>query len=198
MDNFDPFEHNTEETAAFRTSGGTQSDYFIKESEDYFGQLEGRVKFPLFDREIRFHVKGNDPVYARRCAEYIETVTAGNLKEQTALYACLEALVEYVADMLYERSDEFELGSLVFDENSTIDDLLKVIAPTGLEFECSDYVSEEDCPIAFSIKLAFIPVADEFMEIALHGDVPVYAGEYRDVSPWNDRLLKKKYNYLRK
>lgn len=196
MDNFDSFD-NAAESTAFRTSGGSENDYRIKESEDFFGQLEGRVKFPLFDREIRFHVRGSDPVYALRCAEYIETVTADNLAEQTALYTCLEALAEYVADMLDEHNGEFELGGLVFDENSTVVDLLKIIAPTDLVFERSDYVPEEDCPIAFSIKFSFVPVPDEIMEIALHGDEPVYAGEYRGVSPWNDKLLKKKYNYLK-
>lgn len=199
MCKFDSFGYTTNNKGsdAFWTSGGAENDYSIKQSEDFFGQLEGNVRSPLFNCGIRFHVKGDDPIYARRCAEYIEAVTAENLKEQTALYSCLEALVKYAVDMLEERGDELDLGDLIFDENSTVDDLLKLIAPTGLEFERSDYIAEEECPIAFSMKLAFTPVADEYMEIALHGDEPVYAGEYRDVSPWNEKLLKKKYNYLK-
>lgn len=35
------------------------------------------------------------------------------------------------------------------------------------------------------------------MEIALHGDTAVYAGEFRGVSPWNEKLLKKKWNYAK-
>lgn len=180
-----------------RESDMRENNYSIKESADYFGRLEGKVNLPLFNCGIRFHVKGNDSVYALRCAENFEGITAENLKEQTALCTCLEALVKYAADMLDEHSGEFDTGDLFFDENSTVDDLLKIITPTGLVFERSAYLSEEDCPIAYSIKFSFVPVPDEIMEIALHGDIPIYAGEYRGVSAWNDKLLKKKYNYLR-
>ena len=175
----------------------SDNNYSLKESMDYFGWLEGRLEIPLFGCKLRFHVKGNDEVYARRCAEHFEGLTALNLEEHTALYSCLKALVMYVADMLDEHSGEFDLGDLVFDEDSTVGDLLKIITPTSLTFERSDFISEEDCPIAYSVKFSFEPVPDEVMEIALHGDIPVYAGEYRGVSAWNDKLLKKKYNYLR-
>lgn len=175
----------------------SDKNYSLKESADYFGRLEGRAELPLFGCAVRFHVKGNDEVYARRCAEYFEKLTLENLEEQTALYACLEALVSYVADMLDEHSGEFDLGDVVFDEHSSVSDLLRLVAPESLIFERSAYISEEECPIAYSLKLSFEPVPDEVMEIALHGDVPIYAGEYRGVSAWNEKLLKKKYNYLR-
>ena len=174
-----------------------EKNYSIKESADYFGWLEGKLNLPLFGCGIRFHVKGNDSIYALRCADHLEGITAENLKEHTALYACLDALVKYAADMPDEHSGEFDTGDLFFDEYSTVDDLLKIITPLGLMFERSAYLPEEDCPIAYSVKFSFVPVPDEIMEIALHGDIPIYAGEYRGVSVWNDKLLKKKYNYLR-
>lgn len=172
-------------------------NYSIKESSDYFGQLEGKVNLPLFGCGIRFHVKGNDPVYALRCAEYFKGITAENLNEHTALYTCLEALVRYVADMLDDHGGEFDLGDFFFDEDSSVDDLLKIITPESLTFERSAYLPEEDCPIAYSVKFSLKPVPDEIMELAVRGDEAIYAGEYRGVSPWNDKLLKKKYNYLR-
>ena len=199
MCKFDSFGYTTNNKGndSFYVKDEYENDHSIKESDDFFGRLEGKVRFPLFNCGIRFHVKGDDPVYARRCAGYIETVTVENLREHTALYTCFEALVQYVADMLDEHSGEFELGDFVFDEYSSVDDLLKIITPTGLAFERSEYVPEEECPIAFSIKFSFVPVPDEIMEIALHGDEPIYVGEYLGVSPWNDKLLKKKYNYLK-
>lgn len=175
----------------------SENNYSLKESTDYFGWLEGKAELPLFGCGVRFQVKGSDEVYARRCAEYFEKLTLENLKEQTALYTCFEALVKYVADMLDEHSGEFDLGDIVFDEYSTVGDLLKLITPESVTFERSSYISEEECPIAYSIKFSFAPVPDEVMEIALHGDVPIYAGEYHGVSAWNEKLLKKKYNYLR-
>lgn len=174
------------------------NNFSIKESTDYFGWIEGNVNLQLFGCRMRFHVKSADVIYARRCAEYFEAITADNLKEHPALYTCLEALAGYVSDMLDEHGGEFELGELFFDENSSVDDLLKIITPASLTFERSTYLPEEDCPIAYSIKFSFKPVPDEVMEIALHGDEAVYAGEFRGVSPWNDKLLKKKYNYLRR
>lgn len=171
--------------------------YSIRENNDYFGRLEGEVVIPLFGCEMHFSVKGNDDIYAVRCAEFFESLSGGNLKEQTALYTCLEALLQYVADMLEEHSGEFDLDEAVIDGDSTVDDLLKLITPVGLMFERSPFIPEEECPLAYSIKFSFTPVPDQVMEVALHGDVPVYAGEYLGVSAWNDKLLKKKYNYLR-
>ena len=175
----------------------SDKNYSITKDAGRFGWLEGKVELPLFGNGVCFHVKGYDEVYARRCAEYLEGITAENITDYTALYTCLEALVSYVADMLDEHGGEFDLGDAVFDEDSTVDELLRLITPESLTFERSTYISEEDCPIAYSIKFSFNPVPDEVMEIALHGDVPIYAGEYRGVSAWNDGLLKKKYNYLR-
>lgn len=175
----------------------SEKNYSIKENADHFGWLEGKAELPLFGCRIRFHVKGTDEVYARRCAEYFERITGENLEKHTALYTCLEALVRYVADMLDEHSGEFDLGDVEFDEDSTVNDLLRLITPESVTFERASYVSEEECPIAYSIKFSFSPVPDEVMEIALHGDVPIYVGEYRGVSAWNEKLLKKKYNYLR-
>lgn len=171
------------------------NNYSIKESVDFFGWLEGKVNLPLFGCGIRFHVKGNDSVYAMSCAEYFEGITAENIKEHAALYACLEALVQYVADLLDDG--DFDLGETVFDENSSVEDLIKLLVPTALTFERDTYLSEEDCPVAFSLKICLAPVPDEMMEIALHGDAPIYVGEYRGVSPWNEKLLKKKWNYAR-
>lgn len=171
------------------------NNFSIKESTDFFGWLEGKVNLPLFGCGIRFHIKGNDSAYALRCAEYFEKITAENLREHTALYACFTALVQYVADLLDDG--DFDLGEIVFDEDSSVDDLIKLLTPTALTFERSAYLTEEECPIAYSIKLSLAPVPDEVMEIALHGDEPVYVGEYRGVSPWNDKLLKKKWNYAR-
>lgn len=173
------------------------NNYSINESADYFGWLEGKMNFPLFGCGIRFHVKGNDELYARRCAEYVEGITAENLAEYPVLNALFGALGEYVIDLLDERGEEFELGDFAYDEDSPITDLLKAITPAGLTFERFSYLSEEECPPAFSLKLSFDPVPDELMEIALHGDVAVYAGEFRGVSPWNEKLLKKKWNYAR-
>lgn len=196
------FSYTTQKKASdsfeLKESDMHENSYSIKESADYFGWLEGTVNLPLFGCGIRFHVKGDDPIYALRCAEYFEGITADNLKEHTALHTCLEALVGYVADMLDEHGGEFDIEDLFFDEYSSVGDLLKIIVPASLTFERSAYVPEEDCPIAFSLKFSFAPVPDETMEIALHGDVPVYAGEFSGVNPWNDNLLRKKYNYLSK
>ena len=169
------------------------NNYSIKESADYFGDVEGKLRFTLFGCGIAFRVKGDDVVYARRCAEYIEGITAENIAEYPAMNALFKALGRYVADLLEERGDEWELDSFTFGEDTELADVIKLLTPAGLIFERHQCLSEEDSPIAFSLKLSFDPVPDEIAEIAAHGDVPVYAGEYRGVSPWNERVLKKKW-----
>ncbi len=172
-------------------------NYSLCESKAYFGCLDGRLRSPLFGREIAFLAKGSEELYARRCAEYFEGITADNLGEYPVIEALFGALGEYVIDLLDERGEEFELGDFAYDEDSPITDLLKALVPVGLTFERFSYLSEEECPPAFSLKLSFVPVPDELMEIAVHGDVAVYAGEFQGVSPWNDKLRKKKWNYAR-
>lgn len=171
-------------------------NYSIKESAGYFGDLEGKFNFTLFGCGISFRVKGDDIIYARRCAEFFEGITAENFAEYPAMSALFEALGRYISDLLDERGEEIELGDFAFDEGSPITDLLKVLTPVGLTFERLSCLSEEESPIAFSLKLSFDPVPDEIVEIAAHGDVPVYAGEYRGVSPWNEKLLRKRWNYI--
>lgn len=186
---------NNSDSLELRERDMHENNFSIQESTDFFGRLEGKVNLPLFGCGIRFHVKGDDSVYALRCAEYIENVTPENLRGHTALYRCFEALAEYVAELIADN--DFDLGDVVFDEDSSVDDLIKILEPTALTFERDTYVVEEECPIAFSLKLSLAPVPDEVMEIALHGDVPIYVGEFRGVSPWNEKLLKKKWNYAR-
>ena len=198
-DRFSELYTERETVDSFGISGidGFETNRAIRESPEFFGWLEGKTRFPLFNCGMLFRVKSRDSVYAQRCAEYIESITAENLREHAALYKCFEALADYVADMLEEHSGEFDLGGMMFDKYSTVEDLIKLIAPAALTFERHDLLSEEESPIAFSLKLFFKPVPDEFMEIALHGNEPIYAGEYRGVSPWNENLSKKKYNYAR-
>lgn len=172
-------------------------NYSLRESKAYFGCLDGRLRSPLFGGEIAFLAKSCEEVYARRCAEWFEGITAENLAEYPVVNALFGALGEYVIDLIDERGEDFELGDFVYDEDSPITDLLKALTPVGLTFERFGYLTEEECPVAFSLKLSFKPVPDELMEIAMHGEVAVYAGEFRGVSPWNEKLLKKKWNYAR-
>lgn len=171
-------------------------DYSLS-STSYFNCLDGRLESPLFGRKIPFLAKNCDDIYALRCAEYFEGITPENLAEYPALIKLFAALGEYLTDMLEERGDNFDIGDFEYDGNASVTDLLKVLSPERLVFERFGYLTDEDCPPAFSLKLSFNPVPDEIMEIALHGDVAVYAGEFRGVSPWNEKLLKKKWNYAR-
>lgn len=184
------------ESFELKNSDLHDKNYSIKESADYFGDLEGKVNFTLFGCGISFRVKGDDIIYARRCAEYFEGITAENIAEYPAMNVLFEALGRYISDLLDERGDDWELGGFVFDDEPALADILKVLTPVGLIFERHPCLSEEESPIAFSLKLSFDPVPDEIAEIAAHGEVPVYAGEYRGVSPWNERVLKKRWNYI--
>lgn len=171
--------------------------YSLRVSSSRFGCLDGRLRSPLFGREIPFLAKGCDEVYAVRCAEFFEEINAGELEEYPVLVSLFRALGEYITDMIEERGGAFELGDFEYDEDAPITELLRYLTPDELLFERFGYLSDEECPPAFSLKLRFVPVPDEIMEIAMHGDEAVYAGEFRGVSPWNDKLLKKKWNYAR-
>lgn len=169
------------------------NNYSLRES-GRFGCLEGELYSPLFGRKICFIAKGCDEIYAVRCAEYFETITADYVRETAELSALADGAAAYILDLIEEN--DFELGNFSFDEDTPSVEIFKSLTPAALVFEKFKLLDDEDCPIAFSLKMSFDPVPDEAVEIALHGDVPVYAGEYRGVSPWNDRLLKKSWNYI--
>lgn len=167
--------------------------YSLRES-GYYNCLEGELYSPLFGCRIHFIAKGCDELYAVRCAEYFESLTEDTVRGKAELSALAEGAVAYILDLIKEN--DFDLGSFTFDEDTQSVEIFKVLSPYSLVFEKHSLLDDEDCPIAFSLRMSFDPVPDESVEIAVHGDVPVYAGEYRGVSPWNDRLLKKSRNYI--
>ncbi|MDE7231100.1 MAG: hypothetical protein K2N56_11525 [Oscillospiraceae bacterium] len=170
------------------------NNYSLRESDRY-NCLEGELYSPLFGRKVGFLAKGCDSVYVVRCAEYFETITADTVRGDAALSALADGAAAYILELIEEN--EFELGDFAFDEDTPSTEIFRFLSPAGLVFERFKLLDDEDCPIAFSLKMSFDPVPDECVEIALHGDVPVYAGEYRGVSPWNDRLLRKSWNYIK-
>lgn len=170
------------------------NNYSLRDSERY-SCLEGELFSPLFGRKVRFLAKGCDSVYAVRCAEYFETINVDTMRGDAALSALADGTAAYILDLIEEN--EFELGDFAFNEDTPSVEIFKFLTPSALVFERFKLLDDEDCPIAFSLKMSFDPVPDEAAEIAVHGDVPVYAGEYRGVSPWNDRLLKKRWNYIK-
>lgn len=170
------------------------SEKYSLRKSDYYNCLEGEVFSPLFGRMIRFIAKNCDDIYAVRCAEYFESVTEEFVRNDEVFSTLADGAAAYILDLTEEN--DFELGGFSFDENSPSVDIFKWLTPQLLIFEKFKLLDDEDCPIAFSIKLSFDPVPDELAEIAAHGDVPIYAGEYMGVSPWNDKLLKKDWNYI--
>ena len=170
------------------------SDNYSLRKSDYYGCLEGELFSPLFGCKIHFIAKNCDDIYAERCAEFFESVTEDFARNDEVFSTLSEGAAAYILDLI--EDNDFELGGFEFDEDSPSVEIFKWLTPQLLVFEKFKLLDDEDCPIAFSIKLSFDPVPDELAEIAAHGDVTVYAGEYMGVSPWNDKLLKKDWNYI--
>ena len=165
--------------------------YFIRESEHYFNRLEGVLRSELFGERISFEAKKCGEIYAERCADFFEKLTL----ENEIFSELVRAGIDYIADLLDERGDEFDLGVEYYEE-ITAENFVKMTIPQWIVFERHELLSDEECPAAFSIKMALRAVPDEIFELAMQEEKAIYAGEYRGVSPWNDRLLKKKWNYI--
>lgn len=167
------------------------NNYFIRESERYYNRLEGILRSELFGSNVPFEAKNCDEIYAERCAKFFEELTL----ENAVFSELVGAGIDYLSDLIDERGDEFELG-VELDEEITAEDFLKITIPEMIVFERHELLTNEDSPVAFSVKMALRAVPDEIFELAMQEEKAVYAGEYRGVSPWNDKLLKKKWNYL--
>lgn len=166
------------------------SDYSIRKSERYFNRLEGVLNSKLFDMNVPFEAKNCEEAYAKRCAEFFEALTL----ENEAFAELVDAGISYLEDLLDERGDEFDLGEEI--DGITPEDFLRITAPELIVFEMHDLLTEDDCPAAFSIKMQLRAVPDEIFELAMTENRAIYTGEYRGVSPWNENLLKKKWNYV--
>lgn len=170
--------------------------YSLKMSGRYFNAIEGELFSPLFGRKVRFLAKNCDEIYAARCAEYFESIDEAAVRSRSELSALAEGAAAYILELIEEN--EFELDGFEFGEDTPSEEIFRSLSPLSLIFSRHPLLDDEDCPIAFALKMSFDPVPDEGVEIAVHGDVPVYAGEFRGADPWDDRLLKKSGNYLKK
>lgn len=156
------------------------------ESADYFSTTEGVLYSSRFHTDIKLYGKNVGEEYLTRCAEFFEALPddiSGKLREASA---------DYLNDLFQERGDEFEFDAVEF----TPQNVMTFVVPVELRTQSFRLLSEEDSPAAFSVKLAFAPVADEYIEWTVRGEQAVYAGEYRGVSPWDEKILRKRWNYI--
>lgn len=157
------------------------------ESADFFNTTEGVIitdsgnEIGLFGKKV-----GED--YLRKCAEYF-----GQLPAELRETLC-EASAAYLTDIVEEHAEEYDTDYL---PELTSRNVLTFLKPVELRTEAHDILSEEDMPPAFSLKLEFTPVPVEAVEWVVRGEDAMYVGEYRGVSPWNDNLSGKRWNYIR-
>ncbi len=156
-------------------------------SADFFNTTEG-VIFTDTENEIRLFGKKVGEDYLRKCAEYFSRLPA-ELRETLC-----NATSEYLTDTIEEHADEYDIDYL---PEITAENVLTFLKPMELRTEAHDILSEEDTPPAFSVKLEFTPVPVELVEWVVRGEDAMYVGEYRGVSPWNDSLSGKRWNYIR-
>ncbi len=162
----------------------------FRESRDYFGSLEGAVSCRLFKYEIPAVAKKCGEGYARRAADFV-----ANLPESIA-DTLIKATLAYLIDLLDEHEGEFELPvGFYLDEDSKASDIIPWLEPQQIVFD-KGILSDEEAPPAFSMRLCFSPVPDEQIEWVIRDDTVVYVGEYNDTSPWNDKIMKKKWNCI--
>ncbi len=155
----------------------------------FYNAVEGILHSDRFGCDISLFGKKTGEGYLTRCAEYFEQLPDG------ILHTLAAASAAYLSDFLEEHEDELDVGGLteVTEENA-----LSLLVPVQLTAVPHELLTDEDAPPAFGVKLMFRPVPDEFVEWTVCGDDPVYVGEYREVSPWNEKIKSKKWNYLNK
>lgn len=162
----------------------------FNESSNFYGSLEGRIRSELFGCEIWAVAKKCGEGYARRCTAHLDSMP------DELLETLQEATLAYLIDLLDEHEGEYELPAHFFlDEESSADEVMHWIKPQQIVFD-NGILSDDDAPPAFSIKLVFTPVPDEFIEWVVRDTTAVYVGEYNDISPWNEKIMKKKWNYI--
>lgn len=165
-------------------------DVFFRPSANFFGSMEAELDLKLFGTRVRTIARRCGEVYGRRCAAYLDDLP------EKLLDTLQRATLAYLIDLLDEHEGEFELPTgLILDEDTDPAEVMHWITPVQAVLD-NGILSEEDAPPAFSIKLLFRPVPDEFLEWTVRDDTAVYVGEYADVSPWNEKIMKKKWNYI--
>lgn len=156
------------------------------ESSNYFNTVEGVLYSSRYNTEISLFGKRVGEEYLTRCAEYFE-----HLPEDITAKLCAAA-ANYLNELIEEHAGEFEVEVTEFNSLN----VMSFLCPLELHTESLRVLSEEDSPASFSVKLQFLPVPDECIEWTVCGDRAVYVGEYRGVSPWDERVSRKPWNYI--
>lgn len=156
------------------------------ESADYFNTIEGVLYSSRFGAEVMLYGKNVSEEYLTRCADYFDTLP-GEISEKLR-----QATAAYLNDMLEEHAGEFAFDVIEFNAQNAA----PFIVPVELHTQSFRLLSEDDSPAAFSVKFAFSPVADQYIEWTVRGEQAVYAGEYIGVSPWDEKILRKSWNYV--
>lgn len=156
------------------------------ESADYFNTIEGVLYSSRFGAEVMLYGKNVSEEYLTRCADYFDTLP-GEISEKLR-----QATAAYLNDMLEEHAGEFAFDVIEFNAQN----VAPFIVPVELHTQSFRLLSEEDSPAAFSVKFAFSPVADQYIEWTVRGEQAVYAGEYIGVSPWDEKILRRSWNYV--
>lgn len=152
----------------------------------YYNSSAGVLHSANYGCDVELIGRKADEGYLIRCAEYFEA-----LPEKIA-QPLKSASAAYLSDFTSEHENELDIDvSEVTEEN-----VMSLLMPVQLTAVPHELLTEEDSPPAFSAKFMFMAVPDEFVEWAVCGDMAVYVGEYREVSPWNEKLRTKKWNYL--
>lgn len=152
----------------------------------YYNAVEGVLHSDRFGCDIHLLGRKIGEEYLIRCAEYFEALP-DNLLETLKT-----ASAAYLSDFLEEHEGELDVGGLEVTEEN----VLSLLIPVQLIAAPHELLAEEDAPPAFGMKMMFTPVSDEYVEWAVRGDTAVYVGEYREVSPWNEKIRSKEWNYL--
>lgn len=158
------------------------------ESPRFYNAIEGVLSSDRFGCVIEIIGKRVGEEYLVRCAKAFNRIPEETLEK---LY---NASAEYLTDLVADHTGEFDL-----DEYCVInaENVRYMLRPEQLTAEAHDLLADEDAPAAYSVTLVFRPVPDERIEWTVRDGEPVYVGEFRGISPWNEKVRKKSWNYVR-
>ena len=147
----------------------------VKIRDFHKGQFanEGKVYFPLFDRDIKICIDFDVPMdYAVKCVEHLES-----LNDRIIADFCKGA-VKYCEDF----RDLFEECDIDIPENITGRDILKYITPQIMIVE-----KPEGEEAAYHMECWCDWEEEHALEWTVRGNELLYVGSFSDERPWRDR-----------
>lgn len=164
----------------------------ITNLHEEYGDMEGNVRWELFDEEIEVFIDGGTDIeYAEKCAEALNTLPEETIQE---IYEAAKQYCLHVMDLAGTDGGEFDDMSVEVTKETPAEELKSEIHPIVLlVYQPEDEPEDERIGIHLECDCSWEP--EHGMEFIVIDEELVYLGAFKGCNTWDDFSPDNEWNY---